>query len=185
MRYKSPVLSETKGDFSKTMLRSPNYRNRGNHESKHKIARYKVISKHQTDNQSVIKPKIPGQDRHDNIRFAGFIHKSCQFAKCLLDHRCISLIMANLQADRTKSPYFRCYALQAILNIMAPISNFAVYSYAIISEITRYNLQVDTKDSSCVLSTNSDFYECNLQLVELKSEDKLNKGSVKAVMCKA
>ena len=35
-----------------------------------------------------------------------------------------------------------------------PISNFAVYRCVLISEITRYNLQVDAKDISCVISTN-------------------------------
>ena len=36
--------------------------------------------------------------------------------------------MTILHADRTKSPYFRCYALRAFLNIMAPSFKFCSIS---------------------------------------------------------
>ena len=62
--------------------------------------------------------------------------------------------MTNLYAERTKSPYYRCYAMRAFLNIMAPnFKIFFVYRYVLIWVITQYNLQVDAQDSSCVLST--------------------------------
>ena len=50
------------------------------------------------------------------------------FSKFVFGRRCTSLIVTNLHADRIISPYFRCYALRAFLNILAPNFTFCCIS---------------------------------------------------------
>ena len=53
------------------------------------------------------------------------------------------------------------------------------------SEITRYNLHVDAKNTSCLLSTHYAVYKCNLQMVKLKTEAKNEQNFCESGECKA
>ena len=59
-----------------------------------------------------------GKTRATIVASAGFILTI--FAKSVFHHRCINLVMANLHANSTKSPYLSCYPLRAFLSIMTP-----------------------------------------------------------------
>ena len=136
-------------EFAKTMLRSLKFQTFRIAKNMNQNTKWSDIKYYQSTRPKFNLSKIRrsrSKTRMTIVASAGFICKSWQFSpKFIFDHLCISLIMTNLHADRTKSPYSRCYALRAFLKIMAP--NFKLVSL--------YNLQVDTKVNSCVLSTNS------------------------------